>query len=285
MERIAIRRPRSLLAVDLDGTLVRSDGSILAVDRAAIARAQRAGAAVTIATGRLAPSVLAMAESLGVGAPVVVASGAALVCPRTGALLECVRIERRALRVLLAVSRAHALAPFVCLADRILTGASGRPLAGYVAGWSPRALFVDRLEHALGDDALGGVVMTLALGDEDAVAAALTSAERSTGAAVQLAAFPLGESGVWALRAQPGGAKKGAMLARLAARLGVPRACVGTIGDSLDDLSMLTWAGASFAMGHAPPAVRREATCVLQATAETGGGVAEAVERWLARAR
>lgn len=275
-------RPNRLLAVDLDGTLVRSDGLILAIDRAAIDRARSAGAAVTIATGRLAPSAVAAARSLGLDLPVILADGAAFACPRTGRLLESARIAEGALRTLLAVSGAHALVPFVGLADRILAGASGRALAGYVAGWSPRVVFVDRFDEALGD---GSVVMILALGGEEAVAAALASAERSPGAAVQLATFPLGESGSWALRAQPRRASKGAALARLAARLGIPRARVGAVGDSRNDLSMLAWAGASFAMGHAPPEVRREATCVLRATAETGGGVAEAVERWLADVR
>lgn len=275
-------RPRSLLAVDLDGTLVQRDGAILAADRAAIHRARRAGAVVTIATGRLAPSVIATTLSLGLGAPVIVADGAALLDPRTGSVLEGARITEGTLRALLVVSSAHALAPFLCHADGILGWTEGGALAGYVTGWSPRVALVERLDEALGDRA---VVMTLALGTKDAVTAALSAAERSSGAAVQLATFPLDEGGTWALRAQPRDVSKGAALARLAARLDVPRARVGAVGDALNDLSMLTWAGTSFAMGHAPPEVCRAATCVLRATAETGGGVAEAVERWLAGER
>ena len=44
---------------------------------------------------------------------------------------------------------------------------------------------------------------------------------------------------------------------------------------------MLRWAGRSFAMGQAPDAVRASAKEILAATSSTGGGVAEALARWL----
>ena len=52
---------------------------------------------------------------------------------------------------------------------------------------------------------------------------------------------------------------------------------VAAIGDWWNDVSMLTWAGRSFAMAHAPEGVRAAATDTLQQRT----GVAEAVERWL----
>jgi hydroxymethylpyrimidine pyrophosphatase-like HAD family hydrolase len=50
---------------------------------------------------------------------------------------------------------------------------------------------------------------------------------------------------------------------------------VATIGDWYNDISMLKWAGHSFAMGQAPEEVKEAAKHSLRATAETGGGVAE----------
>src|SRR5690606_38875408 len=78
--------------------------------------------------------------------------------------------------------------------------------------------------------------------------------------------------------AEPRG--KGATLAALAASLGIARANVAAIGDWYNDISMLAWAGRSFAMGQAPGPVRAAATDVLEAA--WGGGVAEAIARWLA---
>jgi hydroxymethylpyrimidine pyrophosphatase-like HAD family hydrolase len=50
---------------------------------------------------------------------------------------------------------------------------------------------------------------------------------------------------------------------------------VATIGDWYNDVSMLEWAGQSFAMGQAPAEVKGAAKHSLRATAETGGAVAE----------
>ena len=52
-------------------------------------------------------------------------------------------------------------------------------------------------------------------------------------------------------------------------------------GDWFNDVPMFAWAGRSFAMGQSPHGVRSCATDVLEATSATGGGVAEAIDRWL----
>lgn len=272
--------PRRLLAVDLDGTLVRADGTIGERDRAAVDRARRAGVAVTIATGRLATTAVAIARELELEAPLVCADGAALVCPRTGAMIEAHALPGAALAALVDALAARALAPFVCFHDGIVGDAAALAYVDCVAGWST-AIEV-RAELAAGlDGRAGEVVMALGIGPRDQVEAAFADAAPSVGAAVELAVFGLGEGAPWALRAQPLGAAKGAALARLAARLGVRREHVAAVGDWYNDVSMLAWAGRSFAMGHSPEAVRAAAGTVLRATASTGGGVAEAIESWL----
>jgi hydroxymethylpyrimidine pyrophosphatase-like HAD family hydrolase len=44
---------------------------------------------------------------------------------------------------------------------------------------------------------------------------------------------------------------------------------------------MFQWAGRSFVMGQSLEDVKRHATDRLEATSDEGGGVAEAIERWL----
>jgi hypothetical protein len=176
------------------------------------------------------------------------------VCPTSGDLLEGTFLSPAALHGLLDCSGAHAHAPFVCGLDAVLGAPAGRDVAGYLAGWSRCVRFPDRLEDAARRSA---VVMVLAVGARDAVTSGLDAARRSPVGAVQLAVFPLADGGPWALRALPAGASKGAALASLSARLGIPRARVGAIGDGLNDVSMLAWAGASFVMGQAAPEVRR----------------------------
>jgi hydroxymethylpyrimidine pyrophosphatase-like HAD family hydrolase len=57
------------------------------------------------------------------------------------------------------------------------------------------------------------------------------------------------------------------------------------VGDWHNDLPLLAWAGASFAMGHAPAEVAAAAGHRLIATSKRGGGVAEALDLLQARAR
>jgi hydroxymethylpyrimidine pyrophosphatase-like HAD family hydrolase len=67
----------------------------------------------------------------------------------------------------------------------------------------------------------------------------------------------------------------------LAAQLGVARQDVCAVGDWYNDIPMFAWAGRSFAMGQSLRDVKKHATDELRATSDEGGGVAEAIERWL----
>jgi Cof subfamily protein (haloacid dehalogenase superfamily) len=70
---------------------------------------------------------------------------------------------------------------------------------------------------------------------------------------------------------------KGAALKAAAEALGVEREAVLAIGDGMNDISMLTWAGTSFAMSQAPAAVKKVATHVT--VSGPGLGVLEMLER------
>ena len=65
-----------LLALDLDGTLVKTDGSYDPRDLEAIAEARRRGIEVLLATGRLIGGTAPVARDLSLTAPMVCADGA-----------------------------------------------------------------------------------------------------------------------------------------------------------------------------------------------------------------
>jgi hypothetical protein len=270
-----------LFVTDLDGTLVRTDGSIDPRDLAAIQRAQAAGVTITIATGRLATGALPVARALGLGSPMICADGAILACTATGAPIEQEAIDLEIAEASLRALIAHELAPFVFMHDVIHGEAADLALACYVEHWTPALVFhaalLDRAEWRR----RGEVAMTFGIGAKEGVIAAASVLERACGERLVIDRFRLGAGGPWALRAQPRGCSKGSALARLAARDEMEPAQVAVVGDFWNDLSMFAWAGRSFAMGQAPEAVRAAATDGLAATAETGGGVAEALARWL----
>jgi Cof subfamily protein (haloacid dehalogenase superfamily) len=270
-----------LLCLDLDGTLLQSDGSIAASDRAALDRARREGVLVTIGTGRLVSGALPTARALGIEVPIICADGGVIADVTSGAALECTPMTPDTAAACLSTMLEHELLPLLFFPDVIHGHAACRDLAPYFSSWSPAVAFHDQPAATA---PLDEVVLALALGAQRAVEAARDALARDHHEVLEVAGFPFGAER-FAVRVQPRGCSKGAALARLAAQLGIARADVAAVGDWLNDISMLSWAGRSFAMGHAPEIVRATATDTLSSTAATGGGVAEAIEFWLGPAR
>src|SRR5690606_24296185 len=80
------RRPARyrLLALDIDGTLLTSRGTMTRRTKRAIRRALAAGIHVTLATGRVFPSARLFARALGLRAPLVVSDGTFIIDPGYG---------------------------------------------------------------------------------------------------------------------------------------------------------------------------------------------------------
>jgi hydroxymethylpyrimidine pyrophosphatase-like HAD family hydrolase len=267
------------LGIDLDGTLVRG-GSVDRVDVDAVRDASARGIAIVLATGRLSSGALVVAGELGIETPVVCADGGLIACARDGTALERTGIEAEvAMRVLRALTR-HRLAPFVLLDDAVCCGPEGRALASSLVGWSGRVVESPRLETVVARSDRQAVIV-LGVGRRDHAEAAYGRLQRRFGKRVALSAFGLGDDRRWAIRVQSTRASKGSAIVRVADRLGCDVRDSAAIGDWYNDVSMFEAVGRSFAMGHAPDVVRRAATDVLAATERTGGGVVEALARWL----
>jgi Cof subfamily protein (haloacid dehalogenase superfamily) len=268
-----------LLAIDLDGTLVRDDGEIAPEDRAAVAQASAAGMAVTIATGRLAPAALPLARALDLHMPLVCADGGATFCPRTADLLEVSPLPLTALQRLLDAAAIGGVTPFFLTPESIV-GPRGAGVSGALAGFSPHHVEADDLRALVLEAPPLHVVAAFAVGEEARLRSlgALFSAHDEDG--VESDVFSLNPA-CWALRLTPAGASKAVALERLADGLGLHASEVAAIGDWYNDIAMLRWARCSYVMGQAPPAVAAAARHRLTATARTGGGVAEAVAHLL----
>lgn len=268
-----------LVAVDVDGTLLRGDGTIAPEDREAIARARAAGIVVTLATGRLSAGALAVAKTLSLDAPLVCADGAVLFCPRTHQPLDERILARPALMSWLAALRAHDLRPFLFSHGAAHGDRDDAARFPWIAGWTPELDGRDDLDGALAGPRAVRPVTAIGVGPERAARAAEASLLAGRDCTDELAVFAIGDTGHWVLRLTPRGCSKATGLERLAGRLGITAAQVVAIGDYYNDVPMFAWAGHSFAMGHAPPEVAALAKARLRATYETGGAVAEALAR------
>jgi hydroxymethylpyrimidine pyrophosphatase-like HAD family hydrolase len=268
-----------LLAIDVDGTLVRQDGTVAPEDLAAIAEAKSAGCHVTLVTGRIASGALPVAREVGIDTPIVCADGAQLVQPATGELIARKSLPGKATRAALSVLLERSLTPFVLTHDAIHARRGAESLAPWVVGWSPEL----RL-HAPDEPAwpeLRDVAIVLGLGARHLVDLALGMLGTALPPSAGAASFPMSKDEVWGVRVHARGCTKSTGLAALAARLGVRRNDVAYVGDWYNDISAFAWAGRSFCMGHAPHEVSRHAGEVLRAIATAGGGISEVVKRWL----
>ncbi len=84
----------SLIATDLDGTLLRGDDTLSHRSLAALARAERAGARHLVVTGRPAPRVRSLLDDLGCTGLAVCGQGAQVYDAAAHRMLWSVRLDR-----------------------------------------------------------------------------------------------------------------------------------------------------------------------------------------------
>ena len=268
-----------LLALDLDGTLLQHDGSIHRRDLDAIERVQRSGVLVTIATGRMFSGARDAAERIGAEGPMVCVDGSHLLASRQGDPLAHHGIAGDDARLLRQLVHEHQTASYLFAQERIVHDDRGHDFASYVATWSPNLEVASRTtEHPLWehDD---GVLAALTLGPEGTIASLCLALEAQLGHAVTVASFQVKRApGTSAALIRAKGHDKGTGLRRLFAHHGLDPKEVVVVGDWLNDVPMFQVAGRSFAMGHAPEAVKAKATDRLRTEGGVGGGVAEAIE-------
>ena len=249
-----------LIAIDIDGTLLDSSGSLPDANRAAIHAAVNRGVEVVLATGRTFHHARPIATTLGTALTLIVSNGA-LVKTSEGATLATRCIPRR-------------LASDVIVATRSVRGGAAlifdRPDAGqYVyerIDWShpQRRWYYEAnhvymtetspLESALSEAPVqvaftGSVVEMRVLADH---VRDLPSARQLT---LTLTEYEDRDFSLFDVTAQ--GCSKGTTLADWAARRDVHPAEVMAIGDNLNDQDMLEFAGQPVVMGNAVPELKR----------------------------
>ncbi len=268
-----------LLALDLDGTLLRTDGTIHPRDKAAIRRARAEGVYVTLATGRLVGGTIHHARTLELEGAMVCGDGATIASAVTGEVIDSRYVDVETTDGLLGTLRETGLIPFVFSHGEIHADESAREYDDWVRIWSEDIHYHPVLAESRAWRTNGTIAMTLGIGAEHAVHAAHGELERRWSAHVLNTKFGFGERHM--VRSFRPGCSKGAALSRLAERLGIPREECVVVGDWYNDLSMFEWAKRSFAMAGAPADVQQAATDRLTARAGEGGGVAEAIETFL----
>jgi Cof subfamily protein (haloacid dehalogenase superfamily) len=261
----------SLVALDLDGTLMGRERIISPRVRAAVKRAVERGCWVTIATGRGFAPTVRFAQELGVNAPLICYQGALIRDHRNGATVHCAAIPLPVARDLIAFSQARQLNFQVYTEDDRAFASQMNPIAARIADLSGIPV------TSVGD--LAGwlerpPIKFLFFEQEEAVPALVDDLQAQFNGHLQVV-----RSWHWLIEATGPGISKGEALARLAAHLGVQPAATLAIGDQDNDVSMIAWAGTGVAMGDASPEAKAAADVVAPSLLEDGA--AWAIERYV----
>jgi Cof subfamily protein (haloacid dehalogenase superfamily) len=265
-----------LIALDIDGTLLDSRGEISEANQRAIARAQELGVDIVLATGRRFDFARGIFEQLP-GPLALILSNGAIVKSRDGTTLRRSLLPREAARsVLKDTSRHREKAALIF----------DRPLEGQVVfervDWDDprhsRFLRANRpfisevrpLEDALTEDPVQ-VMFTGCCADMRGLFDRLGGSARHSVALTEYEHRDF--SLVDVVRA---GCSKGAALEDWAETRGWRREEVMAVGDNLNDLQMLEFAGLSILMENAVPELKARGWPVTASNDESG--VALAIE-------
>lgn len=267
MTDAAANRPVRMVASDLDGTLLHTDGTVSARAREALEAAESAGLVVVFVTGRPPRWLHDIAAATGHTGVAVAANGALLYDLHTEQVLAEHLLEPDALGEVSARLReafpditfgveygltfAHETAYRHDWEITPITDRSGRRLPEVIQGELteliryPAAKLLAKSRAADPDEFLAAA--------EAVVGDRATLTRSGSGALLEIAAA---------------GITKATGLAALAERHGVLQQDVAAIGDMHNDVPMLTWAGHGYAVGNAHPSVKAAADHVVASNDE-----------------
>jgi Cof subfamily protein (haloacid dehalogenase superfamily) len=259
-------RPR-LVASDLDGTLLTSDGSVDERSRRAIAAAESAGAVVVFCTARPPLRLKPLAEATGHRGVAVCANGAVIWDLHTESVIEATLLEPEIALELVDLLRAEV--PGGAWAVEHAGGFGHEP--AYVPRWSvPDDTTIAAVETLVEEPAL-----KLMLRHPELSADELLSRAREV--CGHLAEFSHSNATDTLLEISAAGVSKATALAHLCDERGIDRRDVIAFGDMPNDLPMLAWAGHAVAVANAHPEVIAAADEVTASNDEAG--VARVLER------
>lgn len=280
-----------LIALDLDGTLLNSRGELSERNRAAIAQARERGVRVALVTGRRFRDARPLALELGLDVPLIAHNGALTKHARTLETVAVHLLPQAEAHEVLRVARGHQADALVS-DDPVGAGLlvydhiseDNLSLVKYIE-WSRRIVGDEveasvrqvrsleaYLDHAPVHIAFSGTCAHMSQLSE------MIRLELDTRVKLLLTLYPRPDFALLdVLHPQ---ASKGAGLAAVAAEYQLRREQVMAIGDNLNDLEMLTYAGTGIRMGNAEPSLHDLAGLHTTATNDEDG-VAVAIEHFV----
>jgi Cof subfamily protein (haloacid dehalogenase superfamily) len=262
-----------LLLADVDGTLVTENKVLTERAVAAVRALREAGIRFAITSGRPPRGMAMLVEPLALDTPIAGFNGGVLVHPDLS-VIEARTIPHDVARDTVALIRAHKMDAWLYTPDEWQVR---DPKAPHVARESWTVKFDPKVVEEFSDEDLGRAVKIVGISDDhDLVAKAEKDAQQAFGEKVSAA-----RSQPYYLDVTHPEANKGAVVATLSRRLGIPSQEIATIGDMPNDQLMFRVSGFSIAMGNASDEVKKNVSATTDSYNDEG--FAKAVERFLLR--
>jgi HAD superfamily hydrolase (TIGR01484 family) len=259
----------AVIATDLDGTIVRSDGTISARTKDALAAAIDAGALIVFATGRPPRWLPGIAEATGHHGLAICANGAIVYDLAAERVIDSRPLAAADVARLIAALRVAV--PGITFALERVDGQFAHE-RDYHPRWEPEP---GTLVGDLDADVVSGPISKLlgrreGMGSDELLALARTAVDERVASLTHSSIDGLLE--ISAL-----GVTKATTLAALLAARDLGAADVVAFGDMPNDLDMLAWAGHSVAVANAHPDVLAVADEITASNDDDG--VAHVLER------
>lgn len=259
-----------LIAMDLDDTLLDASQQLTVRTKQAVRKAMDAGVAVTIATGRMFQSALPFAEEMGITLPLITYNGALIRSTISGETLFHRPIEAALAQDVSELFRQKGWYLQKYVDDRL-----------YVAELDSNALFyagyarVEAIPLGAGFYQMKEApTKMLSMGDKPVLDEIRAELLERYGGSLYMAS-----SKQRYLELVDARVNKGQALEYLSGTLGIGRDEIMAIGDSMNDIDMIEYAGCGVAMGNANETVRAAAQYVT--LPNSGDGVAAAIEKFV----
>ncbi|MBO4430246.1 MAG: HAD family phosphatase [Bacteroidaceae bacterium] len=269
--------PYKLIAVDLDGTLVRNDQSISQRTVDTLIRVQEMGVKVAVASGRPTFGTAHVAETLRLdefGGYVMSYNGGEIYDWGTKSLLHAQTLDENVIPYLYMCAREHGMPIMTYIEKEVVSEVDNNEYIQYSVMRNRMTLrkvddFVKAVEGA-------GIVKCIIVGSPTLLPALETKMqERLKGKAGVFRSEP------FFLEIVPMGIDKGKGLSILLDKIGMKKSEIIAFGDGYNDTSMLQFAGMGIAMGNAAEEIKKAADMVT--LSNNDDGVAIALEKLIIR--
>jgi Cof subfamily protein (haloacid dehalogenase superfamily) len=263
-----------MIALDLDDTLLRSDHSISFRTRNAVKKAAAKGVVVVLASSRSSAAVEHFARLLGMNRTqgyIIGNNGTVLQESHTGKIVFDVKIPAEEALLVFDMADAEGFAVQI-YDDDIMYISRSNEFAGYdqkITGL--RQVVVENFRSMVAEGCRRMLIPADPMLLEPL--SALLSAYAGNGVTLR-------NSKPYLLEVLPPLVDKGSALALVAEKCSIPREAVLAIGDSMNDESMLRWAGCPVAMLNGDERIK-EIAAIITEKSNDEDGVAEIIERYV----